>query len=142
MKTKPKIYFAGSISGGRQKAKDYEKIIAILARYGKVLTEHVGSATLSSQGEVDKTDVQIYERDVTWIQEADILVADVTVVSMGVGYEIRYAEGLGKKVICLYQYQVDGSSKLSSMISGNQNLQIVYYCDLVNLEEKLETLFA
>lgn len=133
------FYFAGSIRGGRQKAEDYKAIIMFLSQYGHVLTEHVGDSSLSSEGEVVLNDIQIYERDVVWIRQANILVADVTIASLGVGYEIRYAEDLGKKVICLYQ--TDGSRKLSAMISGNKNLQVVEYSDLADLETKIAFLF-
>ena len=37
-----KIYFCGSIRGGRQDADLYARIIKQLESYGKVLTEHVG----------------------------------------------------------------------------------------------------
>ena len=37
-----KIYFAGSIRGGRDEEENYLKIIKHLAKYGDVLTEHVG----------------------------------------------------------------------------------------------------
>ncbi len=44
-----KIYFAGSIRGGRDDAEIYSGIIELLKRYGDVLTEHVGDRTLSSR---------------------------------------------------------------------------------------------
>ena len=42
-----KIYFAGSIRGGREDAQLYENIIAYLGEKGLVLTEHVGNTDLS-----------------------------------------------------------------------------------------------
>ena len=38
-----KIYFCGSIQGGRQDAALYAQLIKKLQAYGEVLTEHVGS---------------------------------------------------------------------------------------------------
>ena len=38
-----KIYFCGSIRGGRQDADLYARLIEHLKTYGPVLTEHVGS---------------------------------------------------------------------------------------------------
>ena len=35
------IYFAGSISGGRDDVSIYQKIVHLLKSYGEVLTEHV-----------------------------------------------------------------------------------------------------
>ncbi len=37
-----KIYFAGSIRGGRVDAPIYQFLIAYLSSFGEVLTEHVG----------------------------------------------------------------------------------------------------
>ena len=58
-----KIYFAGSIRGGREKVQDYIKIVNELKKYGKVLTEHVANPDLSASGE-DMTPQEIYERDI------------------------------------------------------------------------------
>ena len=45
-----KIYFAGSIRGGRDDKELYLEIINLLGKYGKVLTEHIGDKTLSAMG--------------------------------------------------------------------------------------------
>lgn len=45
-----KIYFAGSIRAGREDAHLYARIVAILKKYGTVLTEHVGNPNLSISG--------------------------------------------------------------------------------------------
>ncbi len=118
------IYFAASIRGGRENATIYKEIIALLQKYGKVLTEHIGDTRLSDQGE--KKDVKfIFKRDMLWIKEADIMVADVSTPSVGVGYEIRYAQELGKKIICLY-FQ-NSPKKISGMIEGNPRIKIINY---------------
>lgn len=43
-----KIYFAGSIRGGRQDADLYLRIVEQLKTYGTVLTEHVASPTVET----------------------------------------------------------------------------------------------
>lgn len=43
-----KIYFAGSIRGGRQDADLYLRIVEQLKIYGTVLTEHVASPTVET----------------------------------------------------------------------------------------------
>ena len=48
-----KIYFAGSISGGRNDKEFYLEIINLLKTYGEVLTEHIGGANLSKMGEME-----------------------------------------------------------------------------------------
>ena len=38
-----KVYFAGSIRGGREDANLYKQIIEYIQRSHKVLTEHIGN---------------------------------------------------------------------------------------------------
>jgi nucleoside 2-deoxyribosyltransferase len=120
---KMKFYFAGSIRGEKADREVYEKIINYLKNYGEVLTEHIGK--MNGSGESDLTDAEIFERDIIWLQEADLVIAEVTSPSLGVGYEIGKAEEYGKKILCLYQE--NSSRKLSAMVSGNKNLELVVY---------------
>lgn len=46
-----KIYFCGSIRGGRDDVEIYRKLVTTLQKYGTVLTEHVSSRELSSKGQ-------------------------------------------------------------------------------------------
>lgn len=132
-----KIYFAGSIRGGRSKILVYAKIIKHLRKFGKVLTEHVGNKKISSYGEKNFSDDEIYQRDVDLIKKSDVVVADVSVPSLGVGYEVAKAEQLRKPVLCLYQAK-SKKCRLSAMIAGNKNFAIGNYknikeaCDIIN----------
>ena len=112
-----KIYFAGAIRGGREDAQLYKNLIAYLKEKGQVLTEHIGSTDLSWEGEISSKDEEIYNRDIKWLQSADIVVAEVTTPSLGVGYELGIAEKLNIPVLCLYR--PDQRNRLSAMISGN-----------------------
>jgi nucleoside 2-deoxyribosyltransferase len=128
-----KIYFAGSIRGGRGDREIYGQIITILQNYGQVLTEHIADAKISSYGQTNMTDVEIYTKDVNWIKEADVVVAEVTNTSLGVGYELGFAESLGKKIIALYRKSED--KRLSAMIAGNKNINCVEYKEVSDLPE-------
>lgn len=109
------IYFACSITGGRQDELVYQKLVAALQSDG----HNVPTALLASpdvmplEGIVPAEDV--YTRDVHWITECDFLLAEVSTPSHGVGYEIGYALALGKRVLCLYRK----GRKVSKMILGN-----------------------
>lgn len=46
-----KIYFAGSIRGGREDKEIYLQIVALLRKFGAVLSEHVGDQSLTSLGD-------------------------------------------------------------------------------------------
>jgi len=120
-----KIYFAGSIRGGRNDKELYLQLIQHLAKYGQVLTEHIGDVNLTELGEDGPSDEWIYNRDMSWIQESDVVIAEVSTPSLGVGYEIGKAENMNKKMLCLYRNQQN--KRLSAMISGNPNVKIVKY---------------
>ncbi|XP_022090575.1 uncharacterized protein LOC110979255 isoform X2 [Acanthaster planci] len=111
-----KIYFCGSIRGGRQDVGLYAKIIKTLGSYGQVLTEHVGDDDLDKN---DLDDKGIHDRDVEWLQGCDAVVAEVTQPSMGVGYELGRARAMGKKILCLFR--PDTGKLLSGLVNGADN---------------------
>ena len=133
-----KIYFAGSIRGGRDDKEIYESIIAELQTYGEVLTEHVGKVTLSEKGEEQVSEEYIYNRDMEWLREADVVVAEVSTPSLGVGYEISWAEQ-HKPVLCLYQK--NSHKKLSAMIRGNKHITVWEYQTVNDVQELLKSYF-
>ena len=118
-----KIYFSGSIRGASADRKTYRLIVHRLKEYGKVLTEHVAKADESGEVEID--DREIFKQDIEWLKSSDILVAEVTAPSHGVGYEIGKAEEYGIPVLCLYN-DVTGRP-LSAMINRNDNLTVMRY---------------
>jgi len=120
-----KIYFAGSIRGGREDAALYLQIIETLKSFGEVLTEHIGDPKLTELGDDGPSDRFIHDRDLEWLQSADVLVAEVTTVSIGVGYEIGRAVESGKKVLCLFR--PESGKNLSAMIAGCPNLELANY---------------
>ena len=126
-----KIYFAGSIRGGREDAALYRDIVSILEQYGTVLTEHIGDPALSVTGE-GLPDKQIHDRDLEWLRSCDCVVAEVTTPSLGVGYEIGRAAESGKQVLCLYRSFEIGL--LSAMIAGNDSVIVECYRNLDDLD--------
>ena len=109
------IYFACSITGGREFEPVYQVIVRALMEEGhEVPTAHLAEAGVTSVEAVIQP-TKIYDRDVAWIRACDLLIAEVSVPSHGVGYEIGFALGLGKPVLALYQE----GRKVSKMISGN-----------------------
>jgi len=109
------IYFACSITGGREFESVYQALTqAMLADGHEVPTAHLADSTVLEL-ETRVSPREVYDRDVRWIAAADALIAEVSVPSHGVGYEIGYALGAGKPVLCLAQQ----GRKVSKMISGN-----------------------
>jgi nucleoside 2-deoxyribosyltransferase len=109
------IYFACSITGGRKDEQVYQLLVTALQQGG----HHVPTALLASPDVMPLEGVvvpkEIYARDTAWIRGCDMLLAEVSTPSHGVGYEIGYALSQGKKVLCLHRK----SSKVSKMILGN-----------------------
>lgn len=131
------VYFCGSIRGGREDQALYSRIVSRLRRYGKVLTEHVADAELEPRGEeAAGGDQFIHERDLAWLRQADVVVAEVTQPSLGVGYELGRAVALGKPILCLFRPQ--SGRVLSAMIRGaadGSRFQVWDYA-----EEEVETM--
>ena len=72
-----KIYFAGAIRGGRENAHWYGQFVTFLKQYGVVLTEHVGNDVLLS-AEKSLLEREIFQRDMVWMGQADVVIAEVT----------------------------------------------------------------
>ncbi len=130
------IYFCGSIRGGRQLATTYERLIEMLQVHGRVLTEHLGDDEMIQSRDRVLSDREIHNRDLNWIIESDMLVAEVTVPSLGVGYEIGRAIEMGKPVLCLFN--AESSQPLSAMISGSGAVEMFKYIELEELKVPFE----
>ena len=119
---RPRIYFAGSIRGGRDDAAVYLELVDELARHGEVLTEHVATV-----GEEELSDEEIFARDLGWLTSCDVVVAEVTTPSLGVGWEIGVAQERGIPVLCLFR--PSEGRRLSAMLGGNLGVTVVEYID-------------
>ena len=118
-----KVYFAGSIRGGRADAQLYHDIIAMINETDQVLTEHVGDLDLAAK-EQGKKDQLIYEKDTAWLRECDLLIAECTCPSLGVGYELAYAERYNKPCYVFYSRS---QVQLSAMITGDPYYTVIPY---------------
>ena len=118
-----KIYFAGSIRGGRIDAELYGRLIEYMQKDNIVLTEHIGSPHLNLM-EQGKRDIDIYDEDTAWLRESDIVIAECTCPSLGVGYEMAYAEKIGKPCHIFYDRT---KTQLSAMLTGNPYFHIHPY---------------
>lgn len=126
-----KIYFACSIRGGRDDAELYAELVETIKKHSEVLTEIFADGALSLMGSAG-TSSEIYEKDITWVREADGIIAEVTNPSLGVGYEIAKAEEWGKPVLALYREQP--GRRLSAMIDGSPGVKVQNYSELPQVE--------
>jgi hypothetical protein len=136
------IYFSGSISGGRQDVALYRRIVATLESAGHhVLAGAVASETVTAGGE-SLDSGKIFQRDLAWIDEAarerGLLVAEVSVPSTGVGYEIAAARyRFGIPVICLWRPAY--TKRCTAMVAGDAGIDLLEYeeGDLQGMEKRL-----
>ncbi|XP_018118259.1 2'-deoxynucleoside 5'-phosphate N-hydrolase 1 [Xenopus laevis] len=139
-----RVYFCGSIRGGREDQALYERIVRELRRYGTVLTEHVARPEIGVRGEDAEAlgDKFIHDRDMDWLNQADVVVAEVTQPSLGVGYEIGRAVDMNKRILCLFR--PSSGRALSAMIRGahnGKNVLVTNY-DPAELARILDQYFA
>lgn len=118
-----KIYYAAAMLGDRSNFHNNKIIINELKKYGfTILTEFI-----LGDIEVDVPPVEIYRRDINLLRESDILIADISYPSLGVGFEIAYALNLNKKVIALCRKdRIENTSRLILGID-DKNFQIIMY---------------
>jgi nucleoside 2-deoxyribosyltransferase len=134
------IYFACSITGGREFEPAYQEITRALLTDGHTVpTAHLANARVKEfEGEV--APVEVYERDTAWIRACDALVAEVSTPSHGVGYEVAYALGLGKPVLCIYRE----GRPVSKMLTGNTSatMRVQTYRDAGGASEAVRAFLA
>ena len=121
---KKEIYFAGSIRGGRDFADVYRKMIEHMQMTDIVLTEHIDQANLNLKEKGRTSDAEIYNQDTVWLRESDVVVAECSNPSLGVGYELAYAESRG--IPCHIFYD-KSKTQLSAMLTGNPYFDIYPY---------------
>lgn len=134
-----KVYFACSITGGREDAEYYGELVQVIRKYATVLTEIFADKTLTANG-MDKPSADIWSNDVRWIGQADVVIAEVTTPSLGVGYEIATAERMGKPVLCLFRDTK--KRRLSAMIGGSPGATVLEYSSAQSAEHAIATFLA
>jgi nucleoside 2-deoxyribosyltransferase len=127
-----KIYFSGSISGGREHEAIYQRLVAQLQAQGhEVLSAHVADP-VAIEREKDASAREVFERDVAWVDACGVMIAEVSTPSLGVGYEYGRAVQQGKPVLCVYR----SGLRMSKMITGNPapNLTVAAYSSETELD--------
>ncbi|MGH7218384.1 MAG: nucleoside 2-deoxyribosyltransferase [Candidatus Microsaccharimonas sp.] len=122
-----KIYFACSIRGGRDDAETYGELVTHITTQAVALSEIFADKKLTPSGSPGLS-ADIYAKDISWVKQADAIIAEVTNPSLGVGYEIAKAEEWEKPVLALFRET--GERKLSAMIDGSPGLLVVRYTNI------------
>lgn len=130
-----KIYFGFTVAGDRSSLGVARKIVEILRTMGhQVLTHHL---LKDDAWEVDRRipPKEVFDRDMKWLEECDLFIAEVSGSSFGLGFETGYLLGATtKKVVLFYRRDLEG--KLSLLITGlaHANCQVVPYSGFDEVE--------
>ena len=89
----------------------------LLTRLGhEVLTRHLVD---DSAWEMDRliTPTEVYLRDMNWLEQCELFMAEVSGSSFGLGFETGYLLGATSKRVVLF-YRRDVAGKISLLITG------------------------
>jgi hypothetical protein len=126
------IYCAGPINGDTNYQDNYKEIIQILEQAGHSALAELNGKFNSS---IPLSDSQIYTRDTKWIKGSQLMIAEISGPSLGVGFEIAYALFQKKiPVLALVSAEVE---KVSAMITGCNSdlLTTIRYRDIDDMKE-------
>jgi nucleoside 2-deoxyribosyltransferase len=116
-----RIYLACTVRGDRGAVEGLRALVAALESSGHtILTKHLLDDNVDT-AESALTERQVYERDIEWLEACDVLIADASGSSFGVGFEVGYVLGrtdrTDQRVVLLYR--ADRRDKVSRLIVGN-----------------------
>ena len=114
-----KIYFACSIRGEQGGKEEKELIVNTLKELGHEVLSEIFTTLDKDNNHSSKgtmTPAEVYKWDMNWVRESDVIVADVSRISTGLGYEIGWKLSSGGKVVALCRE--DKYDDLSNMIKG------------------------
>jgi nucleoside 2-deoxyribosyltransferase len=118
-----KIYLACTVRGDRGGVQAGRAISARLQQHGhEVLTTHLLRDDVES-AESQLTERDVFRRDLEWLTACDVLVAEASGSSYGVGFEVGYVLGRasvsGQRVVLLYN--TSRRDQVSRLITGNHD---------------------
>ena len=131
-----KIYFGFTVAGDRSSIDTARKVVHQLEEMGhEVLTRHLVS---DKAWEADRSisPQEVFRRDMAWLEQCELFIAEVSGSSFGLGFETGYLLGAtDKKVVLLYRREVE--QNVSLLISGNThpNCTLVPYATTAEAEE-------
>jgi nucleoside 2-deoxyribosyltransferase len=118
-----KVYLACTVRGDRGGVLAGRAICARLQDLGhEVLTTHLLADNVES-AESLLTERDVFRRDIEWLNACDVLVAEASGSSYGVGFEVGYVLGRatssGQRVVLLYD--AARRDAVSRLIVGNDD---------------------
>ena len=130
-----RVFFSCSMRGGFEKLAQEElrKIPDILEAQGMAVISRHQTREKFMEDESRLTDSEIHDRDYEWLKEADIVIAEITNPSLGVGAEIADAVNLGIPVLCVYKQEYE--QQISAYVRGKAGVVCKAYSDCEELKD-------
>jgi len=135
------IYLACTVRGDREAIAGLRALAANLESAGHtILTKHLLHDDVET-AEAALTERAVYERDIEWLTACDVLIADASGSSFGVGFEVGYvlgrADRTNQRVLLLYRG--DRRDRISRMIVGNAHprCRTLAYRDAADLSARV-----
>jgi len=140
------VYLACTVRGDRGGIAAGRVICQRLLQHGHdVLTTHLLADDVE-HAESSLTEVAVYRRDVEWLDACDVLVAEASGSSYGVGFEVGYVLGRaavsGQRVVLLYD--AARREAISRLLIGNDHphCTLFSYRSLSELSAFIDQQFA
>ena len=125
------IYCAGPIRGNTSFQTNYLEIIKFVESLG-----HTALAELNGKfnPSIPLSENQIYTRDIKWVNGSNLMIAEISGPSIGVGFEISYA--LFQKKVPVLALASNEVQKPSAMLTGcgSEFLTIKRYRDIRDMQ--------
>jgi hypothetical protein len=135
-----KIYFGFTVAGDRSAIDTARRVVQFLEYLGhEVLTRHLVS---DNAWEADRliTPQDVFRRDMAWLDQCDLFIAEVSGSSFGLGFETGYLLGAtNKNVVLLYRRELE--KRVSLLITGNthENCTLMPYATVEEVETFLNS---
>jgi len=130
-----KIYFGFTVAGDRSTLETARSMVRWLEGLGhEVLTRHLVSNDARAADRLLGPQA-VYRRDMAWLRECDLFIAEVSGSSFGLGFEAGYLLGASTTKVMLF-YSRNLEDKISLLITGNThpNCTLVPYSSLGEAE--------
>ena len=138
-----KIYFGFTVAGDRSSVDVARRLVELLETMGhEVLTRHLVNDN-AAQMDRGITPQAVYQRDMNWLRQCDIFIAEVSGSSFGLGYEAGYVLGSSEKKAVLF-YRRAAAPRISLLITGNThpNCRLAPYSEPGEIEAQLRSMLA
>ncbi len=119
-----KVYFGASFSLDRSLLPVYQEVVASIKKLGHTIISEQVVDPLTPVGD-GLSPQELFEREAKRIDEADAMVADVTLPSWGTAFLMEQALSKNKPVLALY-YK-DATTPIPIMIAGHPELYVAHY---------------